>query len=100
MLKVNAGVLIPQSSLANYFLTWEPYRALRTKSIVPKKRIKRKYTQAFINRVKKEANRKTYDELIREYNIPMGSISYLLGKGKSLGNGSIVINIDRVIIRG
>ena len=80
--------------------TWEPYKALRTKAIVPKKRTKRKYTQAFINKVRKEANRKTWDELIREYNIPMGSIGYLLGKGKSLGNGSIVINIDRVIIRG
>ena len=80
--------------------TWEPYKALCTKAIVPKKRVKRKYTQAFINRVKKEANRKTYDELIREYNIPMGSIGYLLGKGKSLGNGSIIINIEKVIIRG
>lgn len=43
---------------------------------------------------------KTTNHFIREYNIPMGSIGYLLGKGKSLGNGSIVINIDRVIIRG
>lgn len=54
---------------------WEPYKALRTKAIIPKKRIKRKY------------------------NIPMGTIGYLLKKGKSSDNGNIVININRVIIR-
>ena len=43
---------------------WEPYKALRTKAIIPKKRIKRKYTKAFINKVKEEANTKTYDENI------------------------------------
>lgn len=78
---------------------WEPYKALRTKAIIPKKRIKRKYTKAFINKVKEEANTKTYDELIRKYNIPMGTIGYLLKKGKSSDNGNIVININRVIIR-
>ena len=63
-------------------------------------RIKNKTTNHFIKAIQKEANKKTYDELIREYNIPMGSIGYILKKGKSLGNGSIVINIDRVIIKG
>ena len=88
------------SQLFPNLYTWEPYKALRTKAIIPKRKVKRKYTQAFINMVKKEANRKTYDELIRKYNIPMGSIGYLLGKSKSLGNGSVVINIDKVIIKG
>lgn len=59
-----------------------------------------RYSPEFIKAIQKEANKKTYDELIREYNIPMGSIGYILKKGKSLGNGSIVINIDRVIIKG
>ena len=102
MPKVNVKVLLQISSLVNYFLIcifWGPYKALRTKAIIPKKRIKRKYTKAFINKVKEEANTKTYDELIRKYNIPMGTIGYLLKKGKSSDNGNIVININRVIIR-
>lgn len=87
------------SQLFPNLYSWEPYKALRTKAIIPKKRIKRKYTKAFINKVKEEANTKTYDELIREYNIPMGTIGYLLKKGRSSDNGNIVININRVIIR-
>lgn len=63
------------------------------------RRIMNKTTKAFINKVKEEANMKTYDELIREYNIPMGTIGYLLKKGRSSDNGNIVININRVIIR-
>lgn len=62
------------------------------------RRIMNKTTNRFI-RVKEEANTKTYDELIREYNIPMGTIGYLLKKGRSSDNGNIVININRVIIR-
>lgn len=62
------------------------------------RRIMNKTTNRFI-KVKKEANTKTYDELIREYNIPMGTIGYLLKKGRSSDNGNIVININRVIIR-
>lgn len=103
MPKVNVKALLRISYLVNYFLICilgsEPYKALRTKAIIPKKRIKRKYTKAFINKVKEEANTKTYDELIREYNIPMGTIGYLLKKGRSSDNGNIVININRVIIR-
>lgn len=63
------------------------------------RRIMNKTTNRFINKVKEEANTKTYDELIREYNIPMGTIGYLLKKGRSSDNGNIVININRVIIR-
>lgn len=62
------------------------------------RRIMNKTTNRFI-KVKEEANTKTYDELIREYNIPMGTIGYLLKKGRSSDNGNIVININRVIIR-
>lgn len=62
------------------------------------RRIMNKTPNRFI-KVKEEANTKTYDELIREYNIPMGTIGYLLKKGRSSDNGNIVININRVIIR-
>lgn len=62
------------------------------------RRIMNKTTNRFI-KVKEEANTKTHDELIREYNIPMGTIGYLLKKGRSSDNGNIVININRVIIR-
>lgn len=62
------------------------------------RRIMNKTTNRFI-KVKEEANTKTYDELIREYNIPMGTIGYLLKKGRSSDNGNIVININRVVIR-
>lgn len=62
------------------------------------RRIMNKTTNRFI-KVKEEANTKTYDELIREYNIPMGTIGYLLKKGRSSDKGNIVININRVIIR-
>lgn len=62
------------------------------------RRIMNKTTNRFI-KVKEKANTKTYDELIREYNIPMGTIGYLLKKGRSSDNGNIVININRVIIR-
>lgn len=62
------------------------------------RRIMNKTTNHFI-KVKEEANTKTYDELIREYNIPMGTMGYLLKKGRSSDNGNIVININRVIIR-
>lgn len=62
------------------------------------RRIMNKTTNRFI-KVKEEANTKTYDELIREYNILMGTIGYLLKKGRSSDNGNIVININRVIIR-
>lgn len=62
------------------------------------RRIMNKTTNRFI-KVKEEANTKTYDELIREYNIPMGTIGYLLKKGRSSDNDNIVININKVIIR-
>lgn len=88
------------SQLFPNLYSWEPYKTLRTKAIIPKKRIKRKYTKAFINKVKEEANTKTYDELIREYNIPMGTIGYLLKKGKDKPSDQVIINIDKVIIKG
>lgn len=88
------------SQLFPNLYSWEPYKALRTKAIIPKKRVKRKYTKAFINKVKEEANYKTWDELCKAYNIPMGSIGYLLKKGKDNPNGQVIINIEKVIIKG
>lgn len=81
--------------------SWQDGRGQSKPTYVPIKRRKCiRYSTEFIKAIQKEANKKTYDELIREYNIPMGSIGYILKKGKSLGNGSIVININRVIIKG
>lgn len=34
------------------------------------------------------------------YNIPIGSIGYLLKKGKDKPNGQVIINIAKVIIKG
>lgn len=42
----------------------------------------------------------TWDELVKEYNIPMGSIGYLLKKGKDKPSDQVIINIDKVIIKG
>ena len=42
----------------------------------------------------------TWDELCKAYNIPMGSIGYLLKKGKDNPNGQVIINIEKVIIKG
>ena len=81
--------------------TWEPYKALRTKAIVPKikRGKKRKYNPKFIKAIQEKANYKTWDELVKEYNIPIGSIGYLLKKGKDNLNGQVIINIDKVIIK-
>lgn len=78
--------------------TWEPYKALRTKAIIPKGK-RRKYNPKFIKAIQEKANYKTWNELVKEYNIPIGSIGYLLKKGKGNPNGQIIININRVIIR-
>ena len=64
---------------------------------VNKKR--RKYNPKFIKAIQEKANYKTWDELVKEYNIPMGSIGYLLKKGKDKPSDQVIINIDRVIIR-
>ena len=63
-------------------------------------RIKNKTTNHFIKAIQEKANYKTWDELVKEYNIPMGSIGYLLKKGKDNPNGQVIINIDKVIIKG
>ena len=47
-----------------------------------------------------KANYKTWDELVKEYNIPRGSIGYLLKKGKDKPSDQVIINIDKVIIKG
>lgn len=39
-------------------------------------------------------------EDVKEYNIPMGSIGYLLKKGKDKPSDQVIINIDKVIIKG
>lgn len=83
--------------------TWEDLRGKPKPTYTPIKvsdRKRRKYNPKFIKALQQEANYKTWDELYKAYNIPMGSIGYLLKKGKDNPNGQIIINIEKVIIRG
>ena len=82
--------------------TWEDKRGTPKPTYIPIRKVnkkRRKYNPKFIKAIQEKANYKTWDELVKEYNIPMGSIGYLLKKGRSSDNGNIVININRVIIR-
>lgn len=83
--------------------TWEDLRGKPKPTYTPIKvsdRKRRKYNPKFIKALQQEANYKTWDELCKAYNIPIGSIGYLLKKGKDNPNGQIIINIEKVIIRG
>lgn len=83
--------------------TWEDLRGKPKPTYTPIKvsdRKRRKYNPKFIKALQQEANYKTWDELCKAYNIPMGSIGYLLKKGKDNPNGQIIINIEKVIIKG
>lgn len=83
--------------------TWEDLRGKPKPTYTPIKvsdRKRRKYNPKFIKALQQEANYKTWDELCKAYNIPMGSIDYLLKKGKDNPNGQVIINIEKVIIKG
>ena len=56
-------------------------------------RKRRKYNPKFIKALQQEANYKTWDELCKAYNIPMGSIGYLLKKGNYKGIGNMVLEL-------
>lgn len=92
MLKANVKVSLFRNTLPNYSLTYIPIRKVNKK--------RRKYNSKFIKAIQEKANYKTWDELVKEYNIPMGSIGYLLKKGKDKPSDQVIINIDKVIIRG
>ena len=80
--------------------TWKDLRYKpKLTSIEVSKRKRRKYDSKFIKAIQREANYKTWDELVKEYNIPMGSIGHLLKKGKDKPSGQVIINIEKVIIR-
>lgn len=97
--------IIVQKYFAQLFpnlYAWEDKRGTPKPTYTPIKvsdRKRRKYNPKFIKALQQEANYKTWDELCKAYNIPMGSIGYLLKKGKDNPNGQVIINIDRVIIR-
>ncbi len=78
---------------------WEDKRGTSKPTYTPIKKVNRKYNLNFIKAIQKEVNYKTWDELCREYNIPMGSIGYLLKKGKDNPKGQVIINIEKVIIK-
>ena len=73
--------------------TWEDKRGTPKPTYIP---IRKKYNPKF----KAIQENKTWDELVKEYNIPMGSIGYLLKKGKDKPSDQVIINIDKVIIKG
>lgn len=102
MLKVNVEALPFRNTLLSYFLTYMLGKSKPKPTYTPIKvsdRKRRKYNPKFIKALQQETNYKTWDELCKAYNIPMGSIGYLLKKGKDNPNGQVIINIDRVIIR-
>ena len=79
---------------------WEDLRGKPKPTYTPIKvsdRKRRKYNPKFIKAIQEKANYKTWDELVKEYNIPMGSIGYLLKKGKDNPNGQVII--EKVIKR-
>ena len=79
---------------------WEDLRGKPTHTPIKVSDRKRRIIfPKFIKAPQQEANYKTWDKLCKAYNIPMGSIGYLLKKGKDNPNGQVIINIDRVIIR-
>lgn len=83
--------------------TWEDKRGTPKPTYIPIRKVnkkRRKYNPKFIKAIQEKANYKTWDELVKEYNIPMGSIGYLLKKGKDKPSDQVIINIDRVIIKG
>lgn len=106
MLKANVKVSLFRNTLPNYSLT---YILGKIKGVPPKptyipirkvNKKRRKYNPKFIKAIQEKANYKTWDELVKEYNIPMGSIGYLLKKGKDKPSDQVIINIDKVIIKG
>ena len=81
---------------------WEDKRGIPKPTYTPIRKVnkkRRKYNPKFIKALQQEANYKTWDELCKAYNIPIGSIGYLLKKGKDNPNGQVIINIEKVIIR-
>lgn len=76
---------------------WEDLRGKPKPTYTPIRvsdRKRRKYNPKFIKALQQEANYKTWDELCKAYNIPMG---YLLKKGK---DNQVIITFSILIIRG
>lgn len=104
-IKVKRKGITVQKYFAELFpnlYTWEDKRSTPKPTYIPIRKVnkkRRKYNPKFIKAIQEKANYKTWDELVKEYNIPMGSIGYLLKKGKDKPSDQVIINIDRVIIR-
>jgi hypothetical protein len=103
MLKANVKVSLFRNTLPNYSLTYilgKIKRGTPKPTYIPIRKVnkkRRKYNPKFIKAIQEKANYKTWDELVKEYNIPMG---YLLKKGKDKPSDQVIINIDKVIIKG
>lgn len=80
--------------------TWEDKRGTPKPTYTPIRKVNKKRRKYNPKALQQEANYKTWDELCKAYNIPMSSIGYLLKKGKDKPSDQVIINIDKVIIRG
>lgn len=68
------------------------------KEVHKKKRIRRTYSPAFKRKIRKElSNGLTWDDVVKKYDIPIGSVGHIL-KGKQMGS-TTYINISKVIIK-
>lgn len=74
--------------------TWEDKRGTPKPTYIPIRKVnkkRREYNPNFIKAIQEKANYKTWDEC---------SIGYLLKKGKDKPSDQVIINIDKVIIKG
>lgn len=75
----------------------EPEPIKLPKEVHKKKRIRRTYSPSFKRKIRKElSNGLTWDDIVKKYDIPMGSIGHIL-KGKH--GSTTYINIGKVIIK-
>lgn len=71
----------------------------------PKRKDRRKahmkYSKPFLSKVKKAIRSGlTYDQIGRKFNIPFGSLGYVINKaGGNYNPGTIIININKVYLR-
>jgi hypothetical protein len=74
--------------------TWEDKRGTPKPTYIPIRKVNKKRRKYNPKAIQEKANYKTWDELVKEYNI-----GYLLKKGKDKPSDQVIINIDKVIIR-
>lgn len=72
MLKANVKVSLFRNTLPNYSLTYIDKRGTPKPTYIPIRKVnkkRRKYNPKFIKAIQEKANYKTWDELVKEYNV-------------------------------